>query len=275
MMSSLTDVILSAFSPLYLPSYRITLYMESLFMLNLYSVTINPIQIESVSFEGKYAAIRTLDSPNDELSCELKNDNDARYLAECFDYLLSMFSDPWRKPNPDDLKVVTLLMDYFCDHLGSGPEDLLHIVRNYHPRYPHPDPSSSSGAGLCVIRVGADNGNVTLNPRYIQGASSTQCAVDIKIKESDIPLRFETNAIRDAQRFKGHVERIIDIHNAPNPPTRDQIISLLSDKSELRQYLRPRSGSVLREVEELLSQGVRAKKVKDEEPLLVSLYAKR
>ena len=230
--------------------------------------SIDPTQLESVCFEGVYTVIRTLDSPNDEYSFKLATFNDACYYAELFDYLISIFNCPWTLPSGGDIKAAILLFEYFNAYFTSGPNDLLDVLKNYSPRYPQID---QSWADICLIRVGADNGNLTLNPRHLRRASSNRHHVDIEIERSDIDIQFEFRRTIDATLFGGHVNRIIEIYNASHPPTQDQVATLLSEKRTLQNYLRPKSYVLLRRVHKLLTQGCRAVKVEDH-LLLTPLY---
>ena len=234
--------------------------------------SIDLTQLESVCFEGVYVAIRTLDSPNHEYSCELATFNDACYYAELFDYLISIFNGPWTLPSGDDIKAAILLFEYFSAYFTSGPNDLLNVLRNCCPRYPQID---QSWADFCLIRVGADNGNLTLNPRHLRRASSNRRQVDIEIERTDMDIQLKFRKTIDATLFGGHVNRIIEIYNASHPPTQDQVATLLSEKRTLQNYLRPKSRVLLRRVLELLTHRCRAEKVEDY-LLLTPLYiAKR
>lgn len=217
-------------------------------------------QIESVCFEGVYTVIRTLDSPSNEYGFELATSNDACYCAELFDYLIRIFNCPWTLPSAGDIKAAILLFEYFSAYFTSGPNDLLGVLKNYYPRYPQID---RSWADICLIRVGTDHGNLTLNPRHLRRASSNRRQVDIEIERTDIDIRLELRKVIDATLFGGHVNRIIEIYNASHPPIQDQVATLLSEKRALQNYLRPKSYVLLRQVHELLTQGCRAEKVPD------------
>lgn len=240
-------------------------------MLRLDSTTlpsVDLLRLESVFFQGVYTAIRTLDSPDEEYSYKFATSDDARFYAEFLHYLISIFNcSKWQRPSDSDIRSAMLLMEYFSEYLKSEPHELIDLVKQHYPQHPN---STPSWADICAIRVhDDDSGNLILNPRYVHRVSRTQGLVKIKVNGAYSDPSLEFHSTLDAERVRAYIESRIQIYNASQPPTLNQVIAHRSAQKDLRKYLPPKD--TLLRVIVLLKRGHRAKKVEDG-PLLIPLH---
>lgn len=245
-------------------------------MLNLKCIQmpLDPGAFESISFVGRYVTFKPVNIPDMEFSHKFHRVDDARYFAELLDRLVGVIITDWAAPSKRELKAISILQNYFSNCITLDQDDLFRAFKHRRSHCRLIDPSWTWW-DLCIIRVAANNGNVTLNPKFIQKVSTNRSSAIITTENRAIDHQLGTYSPKHAVRLAEHVDRIVEIFHCTNPPTHEQVNALLSDQLELSNYLRPKSHRSLRRVERLLQHGLRAEQVQDPLLLMPHYSAKR